>query len=82
MDYLGSLQKVTKGAQGYGSHFMYSIMDNFYNSNLSLDDGKKCIGACINEMRTRFVISLVNFHVKLIDKSGITDISDLYCKAK
>jgi len=82
LDYLGSLQKVTKGALGYGSHFLYGIMDNFYNSNFSLDEGKACIGKCINELRTRFVIALNNFHVKLIDKDGITDISDLYFRAK
>lgn len=78
LDYLGSLQKVTKAAQGYGSHFMYSIMDNFFNSNFSLEEGKKCIGACINELRTRFVINMTNFHVKVIDKDGITDISEIY----
>ena len=82
LDYLGSLQKVTKGALGYGSHFLYGIMDQFYNNDLSLEEGKKCIGACINELRTRFVIALSNFQVKLIDKSGISDISDLYFKAK
>ena len=82
MDYLGSLQKVTRGALGYGSHFLYGIMDNFFNSNLSLDEAKTCVGACVNELRTRFVLSLVNFQVKLIDKNGITDISDLFHKAK
>jgi 20S proteasome subunit beta 4 len=30
MDYLGSMQKVTKAAHGYGGHFLYGIMDNFY----------------------------------------------------
>jgi 20S proteasome subunit beta 4 len=29
-DYLGSLQKVTKAAHGYGGHFLYGIMDNYY----------------------------------------------------
>lgn len=32
LDYLGSLQKVTKAAHGYGGHFLYGIMDNYYNS--------------------------------------------------
>ena len=32
MDYLGSSCKVTKAAHGYGGHFLYSIMDNFYKS--------------------------------------------------
>jgi 20S proteasome subunit beta 4 len=30
LDYLGSLQQVTKAAHGYGAHFLYGIMDNFY----------------------------------------------------
>jgi 20S proteasome subunit beta 4 len=32
MDYLGSSSKVTKAAHGYGSNFLYGIMDNFYRS--------------------------------------------------
>jgi 20S proteasome subunit beta 4 len=32
LDYLGSLQKVTKAAHGYGGHFLYGIMDNYYSS--------------------------------------------------
>jgi 20S proteasome subunit beta 4 len=32
LDYLGSLQKVTKAAHGYGGNFLYGIMDNYYNS--------------------------------------------------
>jgi 20S proteasome subunit beta 4 len=31
MDYLGSSQKVTKAAHGYGAHFLYGIMDNYYS---------------------------------------------------
>ena len=30
MDYLGSSCKVTKAAHGYGSYFLYGIMDNYY----------------------------------------------------
>ena len=30
LDYLGSMQKVTKAAHGYGGHFLYGIMDNYY----------------------------------------------------
>jgi 20S proteasome subunit beta 4 len=32
LDYLGSLQKVTKAVHGYGGYFLYSIMDNCFNS--------------------------------------------------
>jgi 20S proteasome subunit beta 4 len=30
MDYLGSMQRVLKGAHGYGGHFLYGIMDNHH----------------------------------------------------
>lgn len=30
MDYLGSSTKTTKAAHGYGGHFLYGIMDNYY----------------------------------------------------
>ena len=32
MDYLGSSSKVTKAAHGYGGHFLYGIMDNYYKA--------------------------------------------------
>lgn len=32
LDYLGSSSKLTKAAHGYGAHFLYGIMDNFYRS--------------------------------------------------
>ena len=57
-------------------------MDNYYNKNFSLDEGKKCISACIKELTTRFVIALENFTVRVIDQNGITDISADYIKAK
>lgn len=32
LDYLGSMAKVTKAAHGYGGHFLYGIMDNYYKA--------------------------------------------------
>lgn len=32
LDYLGSLQKVTKAAHGYGGNFLYGIMDNHFKA--------------------------------------------------
>jgi len=57
-------------------------MDNYFNSNFSIDEGKNCIAACIKELTTRFVIALENFTVKVIDKNGISDISADYLRAK
>ena len=82
LDYLGTLQKVTKGAVGYGSHFLYSIMDNYFNSNYSLEDGKNCIHACIKELKTRFIINLVNFKVLYITKDEVLDVSPEFNEKK
>ena len=38
IDYLGTLQKVTKGAHGYAGYFLYGLLDNKYKPNLTLDE--------------------------------------------
>ena len=71
MDYLGSLQKVQKGAQGYASYFVSSVLEEHFKADMTLDEGKKCIDDCIKELRTRFIISHPNFIMKIITKNGI-----------
>ena len=36
MDYLGSMQRVLKGAHGYGGHFLYGIMDNHHKKVIKI----------------------------------------------
>lgn len=36
LDYLGTCQKVTKAAHGYGGNFLYGIMDNYYTKVYNL----------------------------------------------
>lgn len=38
MDYLGSMQKVVKASHGYGGHFLYGLMDNFYKKVLKFSN--------------------------------------------
>ena len=76
IDQLGSIEKVTKGVLGYASHFLYGLMDDCYKSDFSLEDGKDCIKKCINELKTRFLVNIVNFDVFVIDVNGIKDVSD------
>ena len=71
MDYLGALQRVQKGAQGYASYFVSSVLEEHFKSDMTLDEGKKCIDDCIKELRTRFIISHPNFLMKIITKNGI-----------
>mmetsp|Transcript_3047 Transcript_3047/g.2013 ORF Transcript_3047/g.2013 Transcript_3047/m.2013 type:complete len:96 (-) Transcript_3047:205-492(-) len=36
MDYLGTLQQVTKGAHGYAGYFVNSVLDNNYKKDMTL----------------------------------------------
>lgn len=37
MDYLGTLQQVTKGAHGYAGYFVNSVLDQHYRSDMTLE---------------------------------------------
>ena len=78
LDYLGSYAKLLKAAHGYGAYFLYGLMDNFYKKDLSLKDGEMIITKCINELKTRFSINMVDFDVFKITKEGIEDISNKF----
>ena len=78
LDYLGSYAKLLKAAHGYGAYFLYGLMDNYYKKNLSLKDGEIIIEKCINELKTRFSINMVDFDVFKITKEGIEDISNKF----
>ncbi|MCQ2821495.1 MAG: proteasome subunit beta [archaeon] len=79
LDYLGTCQQVIKAAQGYGGYFLYGLMDNYYKKDFSFEDGKKCITDCIKELKTRFLVNMVEFHVYKISKNGIEDLSREFC---
>ena len=81
LDYLGSYAKLLKAAHGYGAYFLYGLMDNFYKKDLSLKDGEDIIKKCINELKTRFSINMINFDVFKVTKDGIEDISAKFNKA-
>ena len=71
MDYLGTLQQVTKGAHGYAGYFVNSVLDNSFQKDMTLDDGLATIKKCIHELRTRFIIKQPNFVAKIVTKDGI-----------
>lgn len=76
LDYLGSLQKVTRGCQGYCSYFLNGLLDNCYkkvnniflNQDFTFNEAFTCVSDCIREMKTRFVLNTIDFTVKVIDK--------------
>ena len=81
LDYLGSYAKLLKAAHGYGAYFLYGLMDNFYKKDLKLNEGEDIIKKCINELKTRFSINMVDFDVFKITKEGIEDISNKFNNA-
>lgn len=78
LDYLGSMSKLIKAAHGYGAYFLYGLMDNYYKKPMTIQEGENVIKKCINELKTRFSINMVDFDVLKITKDGIEDISEKF----
>ena len=57
MDYLGTLQQITKGSHGYAAYFVNSVLDNNYQKDMTLEEGIAAMKKCIVELRTRFIIN-------------------------
>ncbi|XP_031552109.1 proteasome subunit beta type-2-like isoform X2 [Actinia tenebrosa] len=75
MDYLAAMSKVPFGAHGYGSFFALSVMDRYYKPNINREEAMELLKKVTTEVQKRFVVSLPNFVVRIVDKDGIHDIS-------
>ena len=71
MDYLGTLQQVNKGAQGYAGYFVNSVLDNAFTADMTLEQGIECAKKCILELGTRFIINQHDYIAKVVTKDGI-----------
>ena len=71
MDYLGTLQQVNKGAQGYAGYFVNSVLDNAFTKDMTLDQGLEASKKCIKELSTRFIINQHNYVCKVVTKDGV-----------
>ena len=71
MDYLGTLQQVNKGAQGYAGYFVNSVLDNEFKADMSLNEGLEAAKKCIKELKIRFMINQHDFLAKIVTKDGI-----------
>ena len=76
MDYLGALQRVTKGAHGYAGYFVSSTLDNAYHPDMTKEEGLEAIKKCITVLKTRFLMDQPSFTVKVITKAG-TEVLEL-----
>lgn len=71
LDYLGTLQPVPYGAQGYCAYFVLSVFDKHYKADMTLEDGKKLMKMALDQIANRFTIMPHGFLVKQIDSEGI-----------
>eukprot|EP00591_Stephanopyxis_turris_P002641 CAMPEP_0195519468 /NCGR_PEP_ID=MMETSP0794_2-20130614/14848_1 /TAXON_ID=515487 /ORGANISM="Stephanopyxis turris, Strain CCMP 815" /LENGTH=205 /DNA_ID=CAMNT_0040648625 /DNA_START=192 /DNA_END=809 /DNA_ORIENTATION=+ len=71
MDYLGSMQKVNFGVQGYASNFCLSIFDREWKEGLNEAQALEIVDHCIGELAKRFLIAQPNFLIKVVDKDGV-----------
>ena len=71
MDYLGTLQQVTKGAHGYAGYFVNSVLDQHYRVDMTVEQGMEAIKQCIKELKTRFIINQPTYIAKIVTKDQI-----------
>lgn len=53
-----------------GAYFILSLMDRYYEKNMSLDKALQLVYKCIDEVRNRLVVAPPNFVIKIVDKDG------------
>jgi len=75
IDYLGSMHQMKMAAHGYASYFALSIMDRYWHEDMTVDEAVGLIKRCIDELKTRFILSLTDFKLKIVDKDGIRDLN-------
>jgi 20S proteasome subunit beta 4 len=73
IDYLGAMASLPFCAQGYGAYFCTSLMDRYYKEDMNVEDAKKLMAMCIQELKTRFIVNMPTFKLKLVDKDGVHD---------
>ena len=71
IDHYAAMQKVKYGCHGYAAYFCLSMMDRDYRDGLNEQDAIQIVQHCIKNLKKRFLLSLPNFIIKVIDKDGI-----------
>nr|UCK81649.1 proteasome subunit beta type-2 [Arenicola marina] len=77
LDYLASMVKVPYGVHGYGSFFSLSVMDRYYRDDLTKDEALHLLQQCIDEIRSRFIVNLPAYKVRIVTESGVEQLTDM-----
>ncbi|THH05809.1 hypothetical protein EW145_g4533 [Phellinidium pouzarii] len=71
IDYFGTLADVPFAAHGYGSYFVFGLLDRYHDPNASLEEGLVTLRRCIDELSKRLNAAQSNYRVKVVDKDGL-----------
>lgn len=70
IDHLATLTELPFAAHGYASYFVLSLMDRHYRAGMSVEEGLALLKMCLKELKTRFIVNLPDFTVKIVRASG------------
>lgn len=71
MDYLATMHSLNVAGTGYGSYFVYSMLDKLWRKDLTQEQALELMEKGIAEVKSRFVASPPTFQIKVVDKDGI-----------
>ncbi|KAJ1995545.1 Proteasome subunit beta type-4 [Coemansia spiralis] len=74
IDYLASMAKVPFGSHATPSFILYSVLDREYTPDITLEQGLEIVKKCIAALKTRFVVDMPEFTVKVVDAQGTRSI--------
>ncbi|KAF8428168.1 nucleophile aminohydrolase [Tirmania nivea] len=71
LDYLAAKAKLPYAAHGYAQYYCLSILDKHHHPNIDLEQGRKILRMCIEELVRRMPADFKGVNVKVITKAGI-----------
>jgi len=71
LDYLASSAAVPYAAHGYAQYYCLSILDKHHHPNITLEEGKKLMKMCHDELIKRLPIDFKGLTVKAVTKDGV-----------
>ena len=71
IDHLSALAKVPFAAHGYAGHFVLSLLDRHYRPGMGVEEAIELFQLCMAELKTRFIVNLPEFSVRIIRSDGI-----------
>ncbi|KTW28209.1 proteasome core particle subunit beta 4 [Pneumocystis jirovecii RU7] len=76
LDNLATFSSVSYACHGYGSYYVLSLLDKYYQQDITLEKGLELLRKCLDEMKTRLPIDFKSFIIKIVDKNGISVIKE------